>query len=143
MVGGPIVALVSTWTLYAFGELVEDVHAIRNKQGTSSEVKEAKRMEHEENERKKREVEEKAKMAWKEEQQNPGVKVETYKNHSSKEKELLGVESENFLPYLFCPECGEDLNFMGWTEEELKEKQSCPFCRKKVFLNQQTNTTTE
>lgn len=27
---GPIVAFVSTWILYAFGELVEDTHAIRN-----------------------------------------------------------------------------------------------------------------
>lgn len=29
---GPIVAWVSSWILYAFGELVEDVHAIRNKE---------------------------------------------------------------------------------------------------------------
>ena len=28
---GPIVAWVSSWILYAFGELVEDVHAMRNK----------------------------------------------------------------------------------------------------------------
>ena len=28
---GPIVAWVGSWILYAFGELVEDVHAIRNK----------------------------------------------------------------------------------------------------------------
>ena len=27
---GPVVAWVSTWLLYAFGELVEDIHAIRN-----------------------------------------------------------------------------------------------------------------
>lgn len=30
-VGGPIVAWVSSWLLYAFGELVEDTHAIREK----------------------------------------------------------------------------------------------------------------
>ena len=38
---GPISAWVSSWILYAFGELVEDVHAIRNKEGTT--VEKAKR----------------------------------------------------------------------------------------------------
>ena len=28
---GPIIAWVSSWVLYAFGELVEDIHAMRNK----------------------------------------------------------------------------------------------------------------
>ena len=28
---GPIIAWVSSWVLYAFGELVEDIHSIRNK----------------------------------------------------------------------------------------------------------------
>lgn len=32
---GPIVAWVSSWVLYAFGELVEDVHAMRNKERSS------------------------------------------------------------------------------------------------------------
>lgn len=36
---GPIVAWVGSWILYAFGELVEDVHAIRNKEGTAAEEK--------------------------------------------------------------------------------------------------------
>ena len=36
---GPIVAYVCSWILYAFGELVEDVHAIRNKEGTAAEEK--------------------------------------------------------------------------------------------------------
>ena len=31
MIGGAFVSWVSSWLLYAFGELVEDVHAIRNK----------------------------------------------------------------------------------------------------------------
>lgn len=34
---GPIVAWVSSWILYAFGELVEDVHAIRYKEASSVE----------------------------------------------------------------------------------------------------------
>ena len=28
---GPIIAWISSWVLYAFGELVEDIHAMRNK----------------------------------------------------------------------------------------------------------------
>ena len=32
MILGPIVAWVGSWILYAFGELVEDVHAMRNKE---------------------------------------------------------------------------------------------------------------
>ena len=31
LVCGPIVAWVGSWLLYAFGELVEDIHAMRNK----------------------------------------------------------------------------------------------------------------
>ncbi len=36
---GPIIAWVGSWILYAFGELVEDIHAIRNKEGTVAEEK--------------------------------------------------------------------------------------------------------
>ena len=36
---GPVVAWVSTWLLYAFGQLVEDVHAMRDKEGTTAEIK--------------------------------------------------------------------------------------------------------
>ena len=57
LVCGPIVAWVGSWILYAFGQLVEDVHAMRDKEGTTEEVK-AKR---ETEERAKREAEENAK----------------------------------------------------------------------------------
>ena len=53
---GPIVAWISSAILYAFGELVEDVHAIRDKEGTTAEV----RIKREEEERAKREAEERA-----------------------------------------------------------------------------------
>ena len=57
LICGPLVAWVSSWLLYAFGELVEDVHAIRNKEGTTADV----RIKREEEERAKREAEERAK----------------------------------------------------------------------------------
>ena len=39
LICGVFVALVSSGILYAFGELVEDVHAIRDKEGTTAEVR--------------------------------------------------------------------------------------------------------
>ena len=30
MIGGPIVSWISSWTLYAFGEIAEDIHEMRN-----------------------------------------------------------------------------------------------------------------
>lgn len=35
---GPIVALISTWLLYAFGQLVDDTHAIRNQDKIVSDI---------------------------------------------------------------------------------------------------------
>ena len=36
---GPAIAFVSTWILYAFGQLVDDVHAIRKKEGSNTKSK--------------------------------------------------------------------------------------------------------
>ena len=61
LIGGPIAAWISSALLYAFGQLVEDVHAIRDKEGTTAEVRaklEAEEMEkRKEEERAKREAE--------------------------------------------------------------------------------------
>lgn len=37
-VGGPVISWISSLFLYAFGQLVDDVHAIRDKEGTTEEV---------------------------------------------------------------------------------------------------------
>lgn len=37
--GGPVFAWISSWMVYAFGQLVEDTHAMREKQETISEIK--------------------------------------------------------------------------------------------------------
>ncbi|MBR5223524.1 MAG: hypothetical protein IKV81_05120 [Clostridia bacterium] len=29
---------------------------------------------------------------------------------------------------IFCPECKNDLKFMGYTEDDFKQEQTCPFC---------------
>ena len=35
----PIFVWIGSWAMYAFGEFVEDIHAIRDKEGTTEEVK--------------------------------------------------------------------------------------------------------
>ncbi len=35
---GPVVVWIGSWAMYAFGEFVEDTHAIRNKEGTTKEA---------------------------------------------------------------------------------------------------------
>ena len=42
-------------------------------------------------------------------------------------------ESQNMLP---CPQCGEDLSFMGWDDNDLAETQICPLCGKEILLKQ-------
>lgn len=63
---GPIVVWIGSWAIYAFGEFVEDTHAMRNKEGTTQEVNAKRKAE----EKAKREAEEKAakRQAEKEEQ---------------------------------------------------------------------------
>ena len=132
---GPIVAWVSSWILYAFGELVEDVHAMRDK--ISPIFKPIV----------KNETEQKQPQA----KINPNVtnketptfqkSIETnsnctevpQQNISQKEAEAKKEEALEALP---CPECGEDLSFMGWDENELKEKQTCPLCGKEILFKQ-------
>ena len=35
---GPVFVWIGNWAMYAFGEFVEDIHAMRNKEGTTTEV---------------------------------------------------------------------------------------------------------
>ena len=116
---GPIVAYVGSWILYAFGQLVEDVHAMRDKEGTTEEVK-AKR---ETEERAKREVEESDKHEVKEQT------TTTSKPTVSKSNELHELEKKQYAndamnrrtnstaPY-WCGKCGYDGPYDG----------NCPNC---------------
>ena len=90
LVCGPIVAWVSSWILYAFGELVEDVHAIRNKEGTVFE------------EKVKNEAEKKR-------------KIEGYNNEAKRKAEGYSrlKSAANQTPHTTakrCPYCGEIVN---------------------------------
>ena len=36
--------------------------------------------------------------------------------------------AESYGLEIFCPECKNDLKFMGYTEDDFKQEQTCPFC---------------
>ena len=86
LVCGPVVAFVSSWVLYAFGDLVEDVRAIRNNEGTTEEK--AKRL-----------AEEKAKCELEESIDN------------SVSNPLKTVVPNKYKDYYSCPKCGCTLKF--------------------------------
>ena len=115
---GPIVSFVSTWILYAFGQLVEDVRAIRNKEGTVSELE--RKIE----ETTKRETTEKTKhMAEKKENRasRKQVKRETEGKAEDAGERIYMVQ--NKYVDVTCPKCKENLSFWEETEEA-----KCPFC---------------
>ncbi len=42
---GPVFVWIGSWTMYAFGEFVDDIHAMRDKEGTTEEVKAKRELE--------------------------------------------------------------------------------------------------
>ena len=103
---GPVVAWVSSWILYAFGQLVEDVHAMRNKEGTAEEVK-AKR---EAEARIKREVELKAQQeaaakAAREAEEKAEEQVEEVEQPSGEQCQLCG----EYFEHLTCCKIKDDM----------------------------------
>lgn len=113
---GPIFVWVGSWVMYAFGEFVEDVHAIRNKEGTTAEEKarreEALRLKREAEEKAKCEAEEKARRETEE-------KVDTTSDMPITEKTEQPTTS-NLSKATQC-ECGE-----------LHYARYCPVCGKKA-----------
>ena len=91
---GPFFVWICSWMFFAFGEFVEDVHAMRNKEGTTAEVTA------------KRESEAKAKL--KTEQ------LAYLKMQITQEKIMCPDKNENTDDYvdIFCPMCGELLSFL-------------------------------
>ena len=93
LVCGPIIALVSTWLLYAFGQLVDDTHAIRNQDKKINNIDKnlqtmVQPMIDEANEKAKREAEEKAKR-----------QAEAFaKREAAKKAEQMAQRKEKTLP---------------------------------------------
>ena len=80
---GPIFVWVGSWTMYAFGEFVEDIHAMRNKEGTTNKVISSSQ----------KEAAEKAK-----------PKTPLSSNHEVKENVVVPVQIKNGK--YECPKCG-------------------------------------
>ena len=76
---GPIFIWVASWPMYAFGEFVEDIHAMRGKEGTTKEVNTTREVDEKAN----REAEEKAKH---QEEANATRNAEEKSKHDVEEK---------------------------------------------------------
>lgn len=100
---GPIVAYVSSWILYAFGELVEDMHAMRDKEGTAKEVNAKREAEmkakYEAKKKAKREAEEQSKREMEE-------NIDNFVPNPSKT-----VIPNKYEDSYSCPKCGCTLKF--------------------------------
>jgi ssDNA-binding Zn-finger/Zn-ribbon topoisomerase 1 len=102
---GPILSWVSSWVLYAFGELVEDIHAIRDKEGTTKEVNAKRKAE----EKIKREAELKAQQeAVAGARREAEASAQWQQDNEFQESEL---SDDDFIDTV-CPKCGEILSFL-------------------------------
>ena len=127
VVVGCIMAWLSVIALYGFGKLIEDVGAIRNKKPPIIKV---------ETELNKQPIPTTSLNAVKKEKVTSLKAPEISSNNitiSSKKEHEQKEEPQNILP---CPQCGEDLAFMGWDDNELNEMQTCPLCGKEILLKQ-------
>ena len=139
---GPIIAWVSSWILYAFGQLVEDIHAMRKKYYPMAEEQANREAE----ERAKREAEAKAKHEAELKAQREATE-KARQEAEEKAKEQSAVNTPDSIKkepkpkeapreILPCPQCGEDLSFMGWDDTELHATLTCPLCGKEILLKQ-------
>lgn len=114
---GPFAAWISSWVLYAFGELVEDVHAIRNKEGTTEEVY-AKR-EAEENAR--IEAREKATYA-------RAMAMMSLSKAENQDIPPVELSDDDFID-VFCPNCKSQLSFLKG-----ETNVTCPECNAELKI---------
>ena len=112
---GPVLVWVGSWLLYAFGEFVEDVHAIRDKEGTTKEAN---------TKRKKAKIKHEAELKAK---QKTEIKEKQETEKITKwqiENEYQGSElSDDDFIDITCPKCGEMLSFL-----KNEAKGICPEC---------------
>ncbi|MBQ2934041.1 MAG: hypothetical protein IJE02_05480 [Clostridia bacterium] len=107
---GPVFVWIGSWAMYAFGEFVEDIHAIRNKEGTTKEK--AKRVSEE---KLKLEAEDEAKCDAKEKTKPNAEEIAKWQ----KENEL---SDDDFIDTA-CPKCEKTLSFL-----KNETKGICPEC---------------
>ncbi|MBR5441349.1 MAG: hypothetical protein IKV44_00200 [Clostridia bacterium] len=107
---GPIVAWVSSWIIYAFGQIVEDVHAMRNKECPSEKVSQARPF-------LESVTTHVAKSASK---INNSISAPLQYKSSVQGRENLG--DEDFIE-VNCPNCGILISFLN-----NEARHACPYC---------------
>ena len=107
LVVGPLVAWVSSWLLYGFGEIIDKLCAIEYNTGVMLKPSELKKL------KKQHEAEVK------------GAEVARKKAAAQKvaEAEAVAAAEEEDSVHVVCPKCGEDLYF----GKDLAEAE-CPYC---------------
>ena len=98
---GPVLAWISSWLLYGFGEIIDKLCDIEQNTGLIRKPSELKKA------RNQHETETK--------------KAEAAKQEVKKQKEII-AEEENAV-FIECPDCGEELFF----DKELSSAE-CPYC---------------
>lgn len=109
--------------LFGFGKLIEDVEAIRRKKAFDVSI-------------------ESEQLQTKTQPSYPFNQTSVGNSKTTAFPVVANVENQTISPLknevpakpLYCPECGEDLSFMGWSETDFKEKQNCPLCGKDILL---------
>ena len=135
---GSLLTWTGRWMLYAFGELVDKAAAIEA--NTSDGVRVLKKAIelHEENTYA-QPLHNRAKGA--ERKKEPILSQSTNNNQREQKKPItnntdLGRSEINRSDLIFtCPNCKEDVSFMGYREEDFAEQQCCPFCNSKLEYN--------
>lgn len=51
------------------------------------------------------------------------------------QRNKVTVKKEEFKNTLCCPECKENLAFMGWDDSDLENSQVCPFCESEILFD--------
>lgn len=136
---GCLISWLSSIALYAFGQLVEDIHAMRNAGAKASTQHKIAICSQQPNDTPtdniKSNLENVVTHKWRCDNcgnmrtQTPCEYCQTKDNLEN--TNTVKQKNPNALP---CPWCGEDLTFMGWNDTELQEKQTCPLCGKEVLL---------
>lgn len=146
---GFIISWLSVITLYGFGQLVEDVRIIRqrntgeinNYDNNKNDTTHDKNITKDKNQPKTSFDKSNDNLKSKEKSNSCTQKPNQWKCPCGRINEhyistcACGLNKREVdIKKVLCPECGEDLSFMGWREDELKEKHSCPMCGKAILF---------
>lgn len=117
---GPFFVWIGNWTMYAFGEFVEDTHAMRKKYCPMAEEQANREAEKKTN----REAEEKSKHDVEKSNNLKDISNVTLKD-SNAEEATNQIKDDNFI-YVQCKNCRKEFSF-----QKGMRKVRCPWCNAK------------